>query len=247
MAVARKCPEELRELAIRLGRAILDSDECMTVSGSAEARNFDAPVPLVAALPMCLTECKPPPSRPAGGAQRLVRRRVLIAQLARLAERAVDTNPAALDAAARGVRLASRLEHNELAMVTRFRQRTQHEVLFSVAHLSRQVADRCGRGLGERSRSALSSSSGGLGQGLRIRSRRVTGKGSANVRLLVIVCVSFVGRPPRVLWLRPENSLRKGPCPLSLADGCPPGAGQPAARRPRATACRHQTFHVLSS
>lgn len=43
-----------------------------------------------------------------------VRRRVLNVQLARLAFRLGDTDLAALDAAARTVRLASRLERNEL-------------------------------------------------------------------------------------------------------------------------------------
>jgi len=44
----------------------------------------------------------------------VVRRRVLIAQLDRLTERAVNSDPASRDAAARAVRLAARLEHDEL-------------------------------------------------------------------------------------------------------------------------------------
>ena len=49
------------------------------------------------------------------GRTQQVRRRVLRAQLARLAGRVGDTDLAARDAAARTLRLASRLERNELA------------------------------------------------------------------------------------------------------------------------------------
>ena len=49
------------------------------------------------------------------GRTQQVRRRVLHVQLARLAARVGDTDLAARDAAARTLRLASRLEHDELA------------------------------------------------------------------------------------------------------------------------------------
>jgi hypothetical protein len=49
------------------------------------------------------------------GRTREVRRRVLDTQLVRLAARVGGTDRIARDAAARSVRLASRLEHNELA------------------------------------------------------------------------------------------------------------------------------------
>jgi hypothetical protein len=47
--------------------------------------------------------------------QAAVRRRVLVAQLIRLAERVADNGPASRDAAARAVMLTARLDEDELA------------------------------------------------------------------------------------------------------------------------------------
>ena len=114
MAVAKKCPDELRELAVRLGRAPLDSDKHNRERerGCAESRRPGPSHGDAADVSDGLRTAAFPSDR---GRTEAVRRRVLLAQLARLAERAVGTNPAALDAAARGVRLALRLERNQLA------------------------------------------------------------------------------------------------------------------------------------
>jgi hypothetical protein len=107
MAVTRKHPDKVGERAIRLVR-----DDRHRERGGAPLRRA------------CPPACDVPEGADAPQAAALhsgwdrteeVRRRVLIAQLARLAERVVDTDPASLDAAARRVRLASRLKHNELA------------------------------------------------------------------------------------------------------------------------------------
>jgi hypothetical protein len=107
MVVTERCPDNARERAILLVR-----DDRHRKSGGAFLRRARPPAcDVPEGADAAATAALPP------GCEHTeeVRRRVLIAQLERLAERVVDTDPVSLDAAARGVRLASRLEHNDLA------------------------------------------------------------------------------------------------------------------------------------
>jgi hypothetical protein len=115
MAATGKHREEFRERSVRRGRCAL---HCGERDGRARGPGGAGPLPPdsswgdAADVSDVLHMAADPSSR---NRTEAVRRRVLVAQLARLAERAVDTDPASLDAAARCVRLASRLEHNDLA------------------------------------------------------------------------------------------------------------------------------------
>jgi hypothetical protein len=114
MAAAGKHREEFRRRSVRHGRWLLHRGE----------RDGRALGPGGAGLLLHvfsgdaadLSDALPPAADPCSRMRtEAVRRRVLVAQLARLTERAVDTDPAALDAADRCVRLAARLEQDDLA------------------------------------------------------------------------------------------------------------------------------------
>jgi hypothetical protein len=107
MAATRKYPDAVRERAIRLVRDDRDRERGGAPLRRSRPSTCEVPEGANALQAVAL---------PSGWERtEEVRRRVLIAQLERLAERVVDTDPVSLDAAARRVRLASRLKHNELA------------------------------------------------------------------------------------------------------------------------------------
>jgi hypothetical protein len=115
MAATRKHRQEFRKRSVRLGRRFLhrgEGDGRARGPGAAGPRPPDSSCGHATDVSDEVHTAADPRSR---NRTQAVRRRVLVAQLARLAERAADTDPASLDAAARCVRLASRLEHDDLA------------------------------------------------------------------------------------------------------------------------------------
>ena len=114
MPAARDRSQEFRGRAIRLLGARPASDECddhRSERGSGSCHKPWSDARDSAEVSAVLQTAAAPSGRER---MEVVRRRVLTAQLARLTERAVSTDLASRDAAARAVRVAARLEHNEL-------------------------------------------------------------------------------------------------------------------------------------
>jgi len=114
MPAARDRSQEFRGRAIRLLGALPASDECddhRSERGSGSSHKPWSDARDSAEVSDVLQTAAAPSGRER---MEVVRRRVLIAQLARLADRAVDAGPASRDAAARAVRVAQRLKHDEL-------------------------------------------------------------------------------------------------------------------------------------